>query len=219
MIRLNIVVEGQTEEAFVNEILQAHLQRLDIYATPILLRTSKTGRGGVTTYAKIENQVSRLCKEDTGAYVTTMLDYYGLPSDFPSIQLKNPRDAYKSVNRLEADFQGRIGYKQCFIPGIILHEFEALLFADVNGFDILEADCPGIVASLTAEVAGLEPEAINDRPETAPSKRIIKHFSRYQKPLHGSLVAMDVGLDTMKAKCPHFAQWLEKLEQLQPLVN
>lgn len=82
MIRLNIVVEGQTEEAFVNELLQEHLQRLDIYATPILLRTSKTGRGGVTTFAKIENQVSRLCKEDTGAYVTTMLDYYGLQKTF-----------------------------------------------------------------------------------------------------------------------------------------
>lgn len=219
MIRLNIVVEGQTEEAFVNEILQEHLQRLGIYATPILLRTSKTGRGGVTTFARIENQVSRLCKEDTGAYVSTMLDYYGLPKDFPSIQLKNPRDAYKSVNRLETDFQARIGYKHRFIPCILLHEFEALLFADVNGFDILEADCPGIVASLADEVEGIEPEAINDRPETAPSKRIIKQFSRYQKPLHGSLVAMDVGLEAMRARCPHFAQWLEKLEQLQPLAS
>ena len=34
MIRLNIVVEGQTEEAFVNEILQEHLQRLGIYCNP-----------------------------------------------------------------------------------------------------------------------------------------------------------------------------------------
>ena len=219
MIRLNIVVEGQTEEAFVNEVLLEHLQRLGIYATPILLRTSKTGRGGVSTFAKIEHQVTRLCKEDTGAYVTTMLDYYGLPKDFPAIQQKNPRDAYQSVNLLEAGFQARIGYPQRFIPGILLHEFEALLFADINSFDILEADCPGIVASLTKEVAGIEPEAINDRPETAPSKRIIKHFSRYQKPLHGSLVAMDVGLDTMKARCPHFSQWLGKLEMLKPLAS
>ena len=185
MIRLNIVVEGQTEEAFVNEVLQEHLQRSGIYATAILLRTSKTGRGGVTTFAKIENQVSRLCKEDTGAYVTTMLDYYGLPKDFPSVQLKNPKDIYHSVNRLEADFHDRIGYKQRFIPGIVLHEFEALLFADVRGFEILEADRPGLVADLTAEVADLEPEAINDSPETAPSKRIIKHFRSYQKPFHG----------------------------------
>ena len=219
MIRLNIVVEGQTEEAFVNELLQEHLQRLDIYATPILLRTSKTGRGGVTTFAKIENQVSRLCKEDTGAYVTTMLDYYGLPKDFPSVQFKNPRDAYRSVNRLETDFHGRIGFRQRFIPGIILHEFEALLFADVNGFEILEADCPDLVANLSQEIAGLEPEVINDSPQNAPSKRIIKHFSSYQKPFHGSLVALDVGLDAMRNRCPHFAQWLEKLEQLQPLES
>ena len=218
MIRLNIVVEGQTEEAFVNEVLQEHLQRSGIYVTAILLRTSKTGRGGVTTFAKIENQVSRLCKEDTGAYVTTMLDYYGLPKDFPSVQLKNPKDIHHSVNRLEADFHDCIGYKQRFIPGIILHEFEALLFADVRGFEILEADSPGLVADLAAEVAGLEPEAINDSPETAPSKRILKHFRSYQKPFHGSLVAMDVGLDAMKARCPHFAKWLEKLERLKPIV-
>lgn len=217
MIRLNIVVEGQTEEAFVNDVLQEHLQRLGIYARAILLRTSKTGRGGVTTFAKIENQISRLCKEDAGAYITTILDYYGLPSDFPSIQQKNPRDTYKSVNRLEAAFQDSIGYKQRFIPGIILHEFEALLFADVNGFGILEADRPGLVADLADEVMGLEPEAINDNPETAPSKRIIKHFIGYQKPFHGCLVAMDVGLDAMKAKCPHFSQWLAKLEQLNPI--
>ena len=190
MIRLNIVVEGQTEEAFVNEVLQDHLQRLGIYATAILLRTSKTGRGGVSTFAKIENQVSGLCKEDTGAYVTTMLDYYGLPGDFPSVQLKNPKDIYYSVQRLETDFQAHIGYQQRFIPGIILHEFEALLFADVNGFEILEADRPGLVADLKEEVAGLEPEAINDSPETAPSKRILKHFRSYQKPFHGSLVAI-----------------------------
>ncbi len=30
MIRLNIVVEGQTEEFFVNEVVQEHLQRLGI---------------------------------------------------------------------------------------------------------------------------------------------------------------------------------------------
>lgn len=219
MIRLNIVVEGQTEEAFVNDVLQEHLQRLAIYATPILLRTSKSGRGGVSTYGKIERQVRRLCKEDTGAYVTTMLDYYGLPKDFPSIELKNPGDAVGSVARLEAAFEMSIGFGQRFISYILLHEFEALLFSDVNGFEILEDDCPGLVANLTQEVAGLEPEAINDSPETAPSKRIIKHYGNYQKPLHGSLVAMDVGLDTMRARCPHFAQWLSKLEQLQPLTH
>lgn len=219
MIRLNIVVEGQTEEAFVNDVLQEHLRRLNIYVTPILLRTSRSGRGGVSTYGKIERQVRRLCKEDPGAYITTMLDYYGLPKDFPSVELKNPKDALGSVVRLETDFQQSIGFEQRFIPLILLHEFEALLFADVNGFEILEDDCPGLVASLAQEIGGLEPEAINDSPETAPSKRILKHYGNYQKPFHGSLVAMDVGLDTMRNRCPHFAQWLSKLEQLQPLTH
>ena len=137
MVRLNIVVEGQAEETFVNEVLQDHLQRSPIYATPILLRTSKSGRGGATTFAKIERQVSRLCREDTGAYVTTMLDYYGLPKDFPSIHFKDSKDAEVSVKRLEADFHKHIGDKKRFIAGIVLHEFEALLFSDIKGFAIL----------------------------------------------------------------------------------
>ena len=40
MIRLNIVVEGQTEEAFVNELLQEHLQLARASATAGYLRDS-----------------------------------------------------------------------------------------------------------------------------------------------------------------------------------
>ena len=53
MKRVNIFVEGQTEETFVREILYEHFQRLTIYLSPILIRTSKTGKGGVSTYGKI----------------------------------------------------------------------------------------------------------------------------------------------------------------------
>ncbi|MTJ08497.1 MULTISPECIES: DUF4276 family protein [unclassified Anabaena] len=47
MIRVNVFVEGQTEETFVRELLYAHFQRQNIYLNPILVRTSSTGKGGV----------------------------------------------------------------------------------------------------------------------------------------------------------------------------
>ena len=87
MTRIHIFCEGQTEETFVREMLQDHFQRMDIFVNPIVVRTSKTGKGGVSTYGKIKNQVIRKCREDQTAWVTTMLDFYGLPTDFPDLKV------------------------------------------------------------------------------------------------------------------------------------
>ncbi|MEO1765387.1 MAG: DUF4276 family protein, partial [Cyanobacteria bacterium J06629_18] len=58
------------------------------------------------------------------------------------------------------------------------------------------------------------PEHINDSPVTAPSKRILACCSGYEKPLHGSLIAIDIGLDTIRKQCRHFNQWLTRLENI-----
>ena len=43
----------------------------------------------------------------------------------------------------------------------------------------------------------------------------IKGFrSGYQKPLDGSLVAMQIGLTTISAQCPRFDEWVTHLETL-----
>jgi hypothetical protein len=62
--------------------------------------------------------------------------------------------------------------------------------------------------------ATTSPEDINDSPETAPSKRILAAMSGYQKTFHGPLIACDIGIDPMRAACPHFDQWLRALEGL-----
>ncbi|HLO85357.1 MAG TPA: DUF4276 family protein [Nostocaceae cyanobacterium] len=58
------------------------------------------------------------------------------------------------------------------------------------------------------------PEHINEDPNTAPSKRILKCCPGYDKPLHGSLIAIDIGLDVIRQQCQHFDKWLNKLENL-----
>ena len=60
------------------------------------------------------------------------------------------------------------------------------------------------------------PELINQGPETAPSKRIIKVFADYEnnKPAIGSMVAHEVGVDVLRGACRHFNEWLTKLERL-----
>ena len=62
------------------------------------------------------------------------------------------------------------------------------------------------------------PELINNGPETAPSKRIIKaiegdkrtHYN-YNKPKTGKFVTKNIGIDELRSRCKHFNEWIEKL--------
>lgn len=49
---------------------------------------------------------------------------------------------------------------------------------------------------------------------TAPSKRIEALMPDYQKPLMGTLAALEVGLEVMRARCALFNGWLTHLELL-----
>ena len=56
------------------------------------------------------------------------------------------------------------------------------------------------------------PEHINDSPQTAPSKRVEALVAGYEKPLLGTLAILEIGLETIRSNCPHFNQWLTRLE-------
>jgi len=61
------------------------------------------------------------------------------------------------------------------------------------------------------------PEHINNSPFTAPSKRIEALIQDYEKPLMGSLAALEVGLNVMREKCSLFDDWLKRLKMLPNL--
>lgn len=44
-VRLGISVEGQTEERFVKDLLADHLQKFDIYVTPVLVSPGRNANG------------------------------------------------------------------------------------------------------------------------------------------------------------------------------
>ena len=219
MIRIRLLVEGQTEEAFVNETLAPHYARQGIYLDAIIVRTSLGHKGGVVSYAKIRPQITRLCKQDQGAYVSTLFDLYALPQDFPGktdAALAQHETGARKAAMLERALAADIGQPR-FIPNLLVHEFEALLFSNLNAFKTwVDDDCT--VERLLAGTGGRAPEDINDAPATAPSRRILAAMNGYQKTLHGPLIAIDIGLDTIRARCPHFDGWLKKLEALPPLT-
>jgi len=209
MSRVLVFVEGQTEETFVRDLLVPYFSRLGIYLTPILAQTSPGHKGGIVSYGKVKHQLTRLCRQDQGAYVTTMMDYYGLPNDFPGLDGR-VADAHEQVVRLELALLQDIDAPN-FIPNLMLHEFEALLFSAPE--KIAEwLDDQALLAPMAAiRGAFATPEHINNSPQTAPSKRILTLVPNYKKTVDGPLIAEDIGLDAIRAQCPHFNNWIERL--------
>lgn len=214
MSRAYLLVEGQTEETFVREMLQPHYARMGLFLTPIIVSTSPGHKGGVVSYAKVRPQIERLCKQDARAHVSTMFDLYALPPDFPG--KSDPSwpangSGHQKADLVEARMAQDIDQPN-FIPNIMVHEYEALLFVQPDRFaDWADQE---VVEALKAARLSNAPEDINDDPRTAPSKRILAAMPGYQKPFHGPLLACDIGLDAMRANCPHFNAWLRRLEAL-----
>jgi hypothetical protein len=99
-----------------------------------------------------------------------------------------------------------------FLPNIQMYEYEALLFSkpQVIADVVLNQQIAPQLAAIRREFA--TPEEINDSANTAPSKRIEQLHPAYEKPLHGAIAAQRIGIETMLAECPHFRDWLTKLE-------
>jgi hypothetical protein len=101
-----------------------------------------------------------------------------------------------------------------FMPFVVMHEFEGLLFSDCPAF------CQGIGRpDLELQFQQIRndfetPEDINDSPITCPSKRVKNLVPGYEKPLYGTLAALEVGLSRIRTQCPHFDSWLRQLESL-----
>ena len=92
-------------------------------------------------------------------------------------------------------------------------DFEALLFSDCERFAI-GIDRPDLASSFhEIRAAFPSPEAIDDSPVTAPSKRIEALVPGYEKPRLGALATREIGLETMRAECPHFDCWVSRLER------
>lgn len=216
MTRLYLLVEGQTEETFVRELLSPHYARVGLYITPIIVSTSPGHKGGVVSYARIKPQLSRLCRQDRAAHVSTMFDLYALPGDFPG--KSHPKYSARSSGNQKAEFLEEQFVQDIdepnFIPNLMVHEFEALLFVQPEKFGDWTDDVQSVKALCAVAQAHNSPEDINDSPQTAPSKRVLAAMPSYQKTFHGPLIACEIGLDAMRNACPHFHAWLARLEQI-----
>jgi Domain of unknown function (DUF4276) len=229
--RLLIHVEGATEKSFVQALLAPHLfkQSQIVADARIFGNSANTLRGGVTAWSAVKKGIVTHLKEDTSAYATVMVDYYAMPASggraWPSRALANDSEHSQKAKTIQdalaLDIAASDGEQLAarFIPYVAMHEFESLLFSDCVAFanaigqEAWESELVAI-----RQDAGNDPEKINDSVLTAPSKRIekifTKHKRRYDKPFHGNLAALEIGLATMRRECAGFNQWLTCLEDI-----
>lgn len=226
MSRLLVLVEGETEETFVNEVLANHLyaQGLEKVSARLMGNSrQRDRRGGIRGWLSVRNDLLSYLKEDPGTAVTTMVDYYGLPllgarawpgrdkaaSQPFALKAETVEKAMLEDIRLEMD---RNFNPRRFIPYVMMHEFEGLLFSDCDRFAAAIGQ-PFLASQFQAiRDQFRNPEEINDSPTTAPSKRVLQLFPGYQKPLSGTLAVLEIGLDRIRSECPHFRRWIERLE-------
>jgi hypothetical protein len=220
MTRIHVVVEGQTEESFVNDLLAPALWPRQVYLRAIIVGPPGH-KGGNTSYARVKKDILTLLKQDQAAYCSTILDFYGLGKGFPGTPVPPDIPNLEKVSRIEQAVKADIVAVTPelrpdirFLPYLQLHEYEGLLFSDpqalatgigqrhlVQRFDAIRGEFD-------------TPEDINDDPNTAPSKRILAAYPSYRKVLDGTLAAGKVGIERMRQECPHFREWIERLEAL-----
>lgn len=219
MVRVHVLVEGQTEETFVKGVLQPHLNQRQIYLFPRLIG-KPSHRGGIGEYPRARRDILATLKQESHAFCTTMFDYYAMPDSWPRRDAAKesplPQRPVMIEQAILADIAGELGdgfNVARLIPYVQMHEFEALLFSDAK----LLAD--GLDLANDSAIQAIQdqfrtPEEIDDSPQTAPSKRILGLNSRYAKVLDGVRISQNIGLDAMRIQCPHFNEWIGKLETL-----
>jgi hypothetical protein len=219
-IEINAIVEGKTEQIFIQTILGPYLAQNAIYMTPIIV--SKPGqKGGDVKFARVKNDIELHLKQRPDTFLTLLVDYYGIKNDWPGLEeakkQSTPLNKASAINTATKnrvnDLFGDYQSDRRFIPYIAMHEFEAMLFSQPEILaEQIQVPLTKIEEILTE--CG-EPEKIDDNPHSAPSKRLEDLSSRFKKITTGIAIAKAIGLIKIREQCPAFNRWLTEIEGLK----
>ncbi|MFE9580242.1 DUF4276 family protein [Nocardia sp. NPDC006044] len=213
--RLHFLVEGQSEEIVVNNVLGPYLADRGWAVSQSIVTTRRPAggpnhRGGVSSWSKVEREIKLLLRDSSLGVLTTLFDFYAFPPDAPGMSDIPPGlSPHERVAHVEQSLAAAAADHR-FVPHLILHELETWVFAAAEQVGCL---LPGLTERLVKDVhmAG-GPELVNDGPDTAPSKRIFNYCPRYSKTSDGPLAIADLGVVGLRSQCPHFDEWLDHLD-------
>jgi hypothetical protein len=211
MTRLYVVSEGLTETSFVRDILAPHVEQ----RRPARLAVHAPNLRGKCAYAEVKKLILALLGNPaTEVFVTTMIDLYKLPGDFPGYaECSGHEDARKRVEEMERFLSKDVPDRR-FVPHLQLHEFEALILTDAPNLAKYYPNRKDELGKLarTVERDFRSPEEVNRI--APPSWRIRTAVPEYQKAIFGISAVADLGLERIRGQCKHFDAWLQRLERL-----
>ena len=207
-----VICEGETEEEFCKTLLSVYLQKY------CKIRIEVRLLGGNCNWQRIKDMAEKALKQQKNALVTTFFDYYGVKTKkFPNwieTEGMNKANVRKRIEILEEGMLEEIDtdLRYRFIPYIQMHEFEALLFNNIEVFDNnFKQSEFNRVKLLDVLNKFPDPELINQKTETSPSHRLIEIIPSYNKILYGNMLVEIIGIVQIKQKNKHFNNWIEQL--------
>jgi len=221
MVDVAVICEGKTERLFCEELLKSHLASFGVQLNPIEIGIDCLASGGNVTFERVRHDLQLLLGDHDK--VTTLVDFFRLGkgwSGMSAITTEMTSDQKACVVEEAAlrDAVAQLSQEDVasrFIPNVLMHEFEGLLFTNPQKIvDVTRAR--SAYESLTAVADEFpSPEDINTGRESAPSKRLQRLGTNYGKITHGARIAAAIGLEAIRLKCPHFNKWLSVMESLK----
>ncbi len=213
-MKLGFVVEGETEEAFVKQVLRPHLFAQGVTIEPNHVLNVKGNKWSAVQ--RLAGHLLGRMGRGRDVRITTLYDLYGI--DQSGLGITDALTAATQATRkaeIAEDAMRKGLADERFVAHVSVYELEALIFADLTQVIAVHPEWRTEIEQLARQVHGLAPESINDRRETAPSHRLLQATAnRYNKVVDGPSILRRIGLPALRVACPHFASWLRALEEL-----
>ena len=211
-----VVVEGQTEKAFVQNVLQPLAADRDLWLEPTVVPTSTASgvhRGGGSRWKHYRTLLVTLTNQPHWHRIALLLDYYGYPTDGPGHGAVGPpaERTAAMIAAIERDVPD-----PRLVAGVLVHEFETLVLAAITAEPSVLRGAPfdrqmSDMVARAIRAAGGDVELVDDSPATSPAHRIGAVWPQYRKELDGVRLVAAAPLDVVRALCPTFDGWLNRL--------
>lgn len=217
MNKIIIICEGQAEQQFCKEVLYPYFLARGVQ---ILYPVISLSNGGIVKWEVLKREIIEYLHRNNNknTYVTTFIDYYGLNGfNFPGYEInENVNTRRNIVNRICENISREVSSYR-FIPYIQLHEFETLIFTDINVLKEWYPEDEILDFEYLEDTVRRQPdiELINDSRHTAPSKRLKRAIPTYDKVTFGNILLLAIGLQRLRDANSNFNEWITKLENIR----